>query len=322
MVVAALLAAALAQAYVQQVTLPRRGLEHRAVAAGMPRYAVIAHRGASYLAPEETAPAYLLARDMGADYLEADIQRTKDGVLIAFHSQAVGDTTNAAQLFPGREKDPVDAFTLAELKRLDAGTWFNAAHPRRARPAYTGVQILTLDELLTIAGSGRQRPALYLETKSPERFPGVERNLVERLRQRGWLEKRADSGHAKVVFQSFRPESLARLRELAPDVPRVRLFGSRLFDRAAWNAMTREVTGTDQGIGPTAYLCWPWNVATAHRAGLLIHPYTVNELWQFRILAFLGASDGFFTDRCDNLLRFYNRPVLDTPERILARNGY
>jgi len=325
MVVAALLAGALARAYVQQVTLPKRGLEKSAAAAGMPRHAVIAHRGASYLAPEETAPAYVLARDMGADLLEGDIQRTQDGVLVLLHSHAVGETTNAAQLFPGRANDPVDSFTLAELKRLDAGSWFNAAHPRRARAAYAGLKILTLDELITLAESGTaNRPALYLETKSPERFPGIERDLVELLRRRGWLGTfPGPERRAKVIFQSFRPESLARLRELAPEVPRVRLFGSKLFDRAAWDAMTREIAGGGaQGVGPTAYLCWPWNVSTAHRAGLLVHPYTVNARWQFRILALLGADDGCFTDRCDQSLRFYGRPLLEQPEAILVRNGY
>jgi len=51
-------------------------------AAGIPWPAVIAHRGASHDAPEETAPAYLAARELGADYLEADLQRTRDGVRI------------------------------------------------------------------------------------------------------------------------------------------------------------------------------------------------------------------------------------------------
>ena len=58
--------------------------------AGVPHPAVIAHRGASYYAPEETEPAYLLARDLGATYLELDLQRTKEGVLIAFHDDTLG----------------------------------------------------------------------------------------------------------------------------------------------------------------------------------------------------------------------------------------
>ncbi|MGV8378035.1 glycerophosphodiester phosphodiesterase family protein, partial [Pseudomonas aeruginosa] len=68
--------------------------------------------------PEETAAAYLLARDLGADYLEADVQRSRDGVLVALHDDTLERTTDVAEVFPERAKDPVSSFTLAELKRL------------------------------------------------------------------------------------------------------------------------------------------------------------------------------------------------------------
>ena len=61
---------------------------------------VIAHRGASYDAPEETEPAYLLARELGAAYLELDLQRTADGVLIAFHDDDLRRTTDVEAIFP------------------------------------------------------------------------------------------------------------------------------------------------------------------------------------------------------------------------------
>ncbi len=156
-------------------------------AAGIPWPTVIAHRGASHDAPEETAPAYLAARDLGADYLEADLQRTKDGVLVAVHDDTLERTTNIAKVFPGREKDPVSRFTLAELKRLDAGSWFNMTYPERARSKYAGARILTLDELIDIAEGGGETPGLYLETKAPGQFPGIEEDLRKVLENRGWL---------------------------------------------------------------------------------------------------------------------------------------
>ena len=90
--------------------------------AGIPWPAVIAHRGASFDAPESTAPAYLVARELGADYLELDLQRTKDGQLIALHDDTLERTTDVAKRFPERAKAPVSQFTLAELKSLDAGS--------------------------------------------------------------------------------------------------------------------------------------------------------------------------------------------------------
>ncbi|MEQ9366628.1 MAG: glycerophosphodiester phosphodiesterase family protein, partial [Leptospirales bacterium] len=62
----------------------------------IPYPAVVAHRGASYDAPEETRAAYLLARNIRADYLEMDLQRSRDGVLLAFHDDTLERTTNVA----------------------------------------------------------------------------------------------------------------------------------------------------------------------------------------------------------------------------------
>ena len=104
-----------------------------ATAHGIAHPAVIAHRGASYDAPESTTPAYLLARDQGADYLELDLQRSSDGVLVVVHDDVLSRTSDVAERFPERKDSPVSAFTLAELKSLDAGSWFNQAYPARAR---------------------------------------------------------------------------------------------------------------------------------------------------------------------------------------------
>ncbi len=202
-------------------------------AAGVPWPAVIAHRGASYDAPEETAAAYLLARDLGADYLEADVQRSRDGVLVALHDDTLERTTDVAEVFPERAKDPVSSFTLAELKRLDAGSWFNRAFPERARPGFVGLRILTLDEMLDIAEGGANKPGLYLETKVPAQFPGIEDDLRKLLERRGWLQprERAAAGHVdvahgngRVILQTFEKSSLELLQESMPQVPKILLL--------------------------------------------------------------------------------------------------
>ena len=90
----------------------------------VPENAVIAHRGLPYWAPEETAPSYMLARALGVDYLEADLQRTKDGVIICLHDENLKRTTDISDVFPSRRDDPANTFTLEELKTLDAGSWF------------------------------------------------------------------------------------------------------------------------------------------------------------------------------------------------------
>lgn len=204
-----------------------------AAKAGVPWPAVIAHRGASFNAPEETVPSYTLARELGADYLEMDIQRTRDGVLIALHDDTLERTTNIAEVYPTRTKDPLSSFTLEEIKRLDAGSWFNKAHPDRARASYAGLKILTLDEVIDIAEGGNNKPGLYIETKVPAQFPGIEEDLRKKLEQRGWLSQRpeADKGYVnvahtpgRVVLQTFEKPSLELLQKAMPNTPKVLLL--------------------------------------------------------------------------------------------------
>ncbi|EJM02704.1 glycerophosphoryl diester phosphodiesterase [Pseudomonas sp. GM102] len=202
---------------------------------GIPHPAVIAHRGASFDAPESTAAAYKLARDLGADYLELDLQRSKDGVLFALHDNNLQRTTDVATKFPERKDSQANEFTIAELKTLDAGSWFNSAYPDRARPSYAGLKILTLDEIIDIAqGNPLHKPGLYIETKEPKQFPGIERDLKEKLQDRGWLspvgsklaksELAVGQGKGKVVLQTFEKSSLELLEKEMPQVPKILLL--------------------------------------------------------------------------------------------------
>jgi hypothetical protein len=108
-------------------------------------------------------------------------------------------------VFPDRAQQPVSEFTWEELSRLDAGSWFNAKFPDRARPEFASARILRLDQLIDIALASDKPSGLYLETKAPERFPGIEAELIRQLERRGYL---SPSLHGKLVFQSFSAASL------------------------------------------------------------------------------------------------------------------
>ncbi|EJM31495.1 glycerophosphodiester phosphodiesterase [Pseudomonas sp. GM25] len=206
-----------------------------AASEGISHPAVIAHRGASFDAPESTAASYKLARDLGADYLEMDLQRSKDGVLFALHDDNLQRTTDVATKFPERKDSPANAFTMAELKTLDAGSWYNAKYPDRARPSYVGLKILTLDEIIDIAQANpKHKPGLYIETKEPKLFPGIEHDLKEKLQARGWLipagakpaKNVASVGESngKVILQTFEKSSLEMLQKEMPQVPKILLL--------------------------------------------------------------------------------------------------
>ncbi|MFD2017098.1 glycerophosphodiester phosphodiesterase family protein [Vibrio olivae] len=184
--------------------------------------AIIAHRGDSFHAPESTIPAYLLACKMGADYLELDLQRTKDGQLIALHDNNLKRTTNVEDVYPQRAAEPVSAFTLEELQALDAGSWYNQSYPERARPSYKGLKIVTLDQVSEIAKACPSQPGLYIETKVPKLFPGIERDLKQYLQSEGWLE--ADKA-GQVILQTFEKPSLVELQKVMPTIPKFSCCG-------------------------------------------------------------------------------------------------
>lgn len=308
-------------------------------ALGIPRPAVIAHRGASYLAPEETRPAFLLARELGADYLEFDIQRTKDGVLIALHDDDLSRTTNVADIFPGREKDTVDTFTFTELQQLDAGSWFNRRFPERARGSFKGLTILRLEDIIGIAESGSYRPGIYIETKAALRFPGIERQLVDTLAAHGWITGTGPRDRARLIFQSFEPESLTRLKELAPDIPRLLLIDEVMTSRESWELVLKKAAEIGAGIGTWGYrwafgphwslkdasmrylTTWPWYTGQAHRAGLFVHPWTIDDRWEMWMVT-LGGADGVFTNRAELALAVYGRATHGDLDSIWNRIGF
>ena len=185
----------------------------------LPSNLVIAHRGTTYWAPEETEAAMRWARIIGADYLEFDLQRTKDGILVAMHDVSLQRTTDVAVKFPERKEATIAEFTYAELLTLDLGSWFNTAFPERARKEFVGLDILTLEDIIQIAEGKRlkrdengkkvitrtlsnqvistyeddpadngNRPGIYPETKSPNLYPGIERALEAELTTLGWYD--------------------------------------------------------------------------------------------------------------------------------------
>ena len=97
---------------------------------------LVAHRGASAYAPENTVPAFRLAADQGATFVEFDLQLTKDRQIVCLHDNSLERTTDVEEVFPDRFRKAADGapaarrwmledFTLAEIKRLDAGAWFD-----------------------------------------------------------------------------------------------------------------------------------------------------------------------------------------------------
>lgn len=195
----------------------------------LPRPWIIAHRGASAYAPENTLPAFLLGADQGADMVEIDLQRTSDGHLVALHDLTLERTTDVARVFPDRgrpapddeEQEPrwwLEDFTLDELRRLDAGTWFGAE--------FAGTRIPTFTEIIEAV---RGRTGIYIELKSPERYPGIEAEMMAELERHGLHLPGAEPA-TPIFIQSFTVPSIERLSAMGTRLPLHVLFSARDAD--------------------------------------------------------------------------------------------
>ncbi|MYY11505.1 glycerophosphodiester phosphodiesterase [Streptomyces sp. SID4919] len=285
-------------------------------AGALPVPAVIGHRGASGYRPEHTIGAYQLALDLGADIVEQDIVPTRDGHLVCRHENDISGTTDVADhpRFAGRRTTRsidgtrvtgwfTEDFTLAELRTLRAKERIPANRPHNT--LHDGrLPVPTLEEVLRWAArAGRERGApvwLHIETKHPTYFRGIglplEERLARLLRRHG--RHRRDS---PAFVQSFEPTSVQRLSRLV-DTPGVVLLSAagtrpwdlvtagdpRTTDDLVRPAELRRIASYARGIGPTLDLVIPKDaggrltepttlVADAHRAGLVVHPYTLRN---------------------------------------------
>ncbi|WP_030672525.1 glycerophosphodiester phosphodiesterase family protein [Streptomyces rimosus] len=166
----------------------------------------VAHRGASAYAPENTLAAVDAAADLGFAWVENDVQRTKDGELVILHDTSLARTTDVEQVFPDRAPWNVADFTLAEIEKLDAGSWFG--------PKFTGERVPTLEDYMDTVEDNDQN--LLLEIKSPELYPGIERQILKELREDGWLDR--DHVKRRLIVQSFSADSVKKVHGLRPDI--------------------------------------------------------------------------------------------------------
>jgi len=153
-------------------------------------FVVVAHRGDSSAYPENTEAAFRAAVRSGAPMVEFDVYQSKDGAWVCMHDLTLDRTTDASDRL-GRRRVRVDELTLAQLRELDAGSWFG--------DAFRGARIATLEEALAAIA-----PAIPMI----ERKGGDARALVEELRRLDVVDD--------VLVQSFDWEWLEQVHAAEP----------------------------------------------------------------------------------------------------------
>jgi len=231
-----------------------------------------AHRGASVAAPANTLSAFRLAAEMGADGVELDVQLSRDGEAVVVHDFTVDCTTDG--------RGAVREMVLAQLKELDAGSWFD--------PAFAGERIPTLQEVFDVIG---HRLLVNVEIKSlPGRSRGLEAEVVRLIEDNSLAHR--------VIVSSFNPLSLRKVKRLNPNILTALLYAPDLplLLRRAWLGpiAPHEFRHPHYSMVDERFMAW------VRRKGYRVNAWTVNEPGEIRRLLALGV-DGIITDHPDLL---------------------
>lgn len=230
---------------------------------------VIAHRGASGHAPENTLAAFKRAVSLGASFIETDLQLSRDAHFVAIHDDTVNRTTN------GQGK--VHDLALADLRKLDAGSWFGSE--------FTGERIPTLEEILEFAK--KNDVVFYLELK-PTGSWGGEHALIGALRETGEI--------ARTVVISFDAGIIEALRKIEPT-----LMTGLLFEGQIERPLDRAVEVGARQLAVRGDLLTPALLEEARKKDLQVICWTVNQPAHMRMLIEAGV-EGIISDYPDRLI--------------------
>jgi glycerophosphoryl diester phosphodiesterase len=214
--------------------------------------------------------AFEAAFASGLEFVETDVQLTADGVPVLMHDETVDRTTDGT--------GAVADLTLAEIRALDAGSWY--------APEYAGIQVPLLDEFLD-ALTGTRKKAL-VELKGYWAPEGI-RTVLDAVYLRGVQNR--------IVFASFNLTTIAHLADTAPAIPRVIIKRDLPKDPVAlvryYGAIAILTTATSLENDPHA-------VRRMHEAGLGVLVYTLNSEKRWSEALAYGI-DGIITDKPSKL---------------------
>jgi len=230
---------------------------------------IIAHRGYPYKYPENTLAGFRAAVAAGVPMIELDVMLSRDRKLVVIHDAALERTTNGHGM--------VNDYTLEELKKLDAGSWFDARFADQRLPE--------LSEVLNLVG-GRTRVNIEIKAHAYEhRHPqdAIEKKIVALVKQK----KMQDS----VLISSFEIDILVQIASMEKP-PAIALISrtpasNRIVDICShlkvfsWHPDHKIVT--------------PRQVDMMHAAGLKVFPYNVDTFKDYAKMIDMKV-DGVITD--------------------------
>jgi glycerophosphoryl diester phosphodiesterase len=259
----------------------------------------IAHRGGASLGPENTLAAARKALELGADMWELDVSVTADGELVLLHDDSLARTTNVQAVFPNRAPWLIINFTLAEIKTLDAGSWFVETDPfgtiasgivtPAEQNAWRGQSIPTLREALIFTREQQWRVNVEIKELFPplETFPVVEA-VIELIEALDMVDQ--------VLLSSFFHPYMHQAKSLNPAIAAAALLdvGKPIILPKVQNFREDKFIIFD-AIHPHYTSFDAEKTQALRRAGVAVNPWTVNDPQEMERLIQAGVT-GIITD--------------------------
>lgn len=247
-------------------------------------FQIIAHRGAAGLAPENTMAAIQKAIELDVDQIELDVRHTKDEEIIVFHDQRLDRI--ARDTLGNKVTGDIHDYTLAELKQLDVGSWYDSH--------YSDQRIPTLKEVLDYI-DGRVNVLLEIKHMDHPHYHDFAEKLVEVIMS----EK---NGEDWIILQSYEPKYLDEVHELDSLVQtKALIVGEDSAPLIAFYVETRIHMGRAKesnrmkAINPQWETLSPRRIFQMHAKGYEVHAYPVNT--RDDMIKMLNAGvDGIITD--------------------------
>ncbi|MGV3642251.1 MAG: glycerophosphodiester phosphodiesterase [Adhaeribacter sp.] len=243
------------------------------------KIALIAHRGASDSAPENTLAAIRKALEGPADFIEIDIHQTRDQQVVVMHDADVARTTNG--------EGNIGELSLAELRQLDAGSWYDSTFSQEKVP--------TLEEVLQLV-KGKKKLLIEIK-KGDDYYEGIEDQTLALIRQH-----RAQDW---TVIQSFYDQVLEKVWKNEHAVPTHKLIVGKLpwlpvyYDhRLRWGSLDKYYRAA--AINVNQYFATRAFIRHVHSKGFKTYVWTVDAPGDINQVIDRGA-DGVISNRVAQL---------------------
>ena len=264
-----------------------------------PEVSVFAHRGFRGIAPENTLLSARKGHEAGAGWWELDVAASSDGVLVIMHDDTLVRTSDAKRVFPERDPWSVYDFTLAELKRLDVGSWYGGTDPfgqiaaGRVSPAqaaaFAGERIPTFREALDLTKSLGLKVNIEIKDATGQPCDAwIVEKTVELIKELGMTRD--------VMISSFNHEYLRRVKKTCPGIDTAALIDKPIADPVGRLEELKAIA-----LNPNAKYLDEATVKALRAAGYGVLVWTVNEKADMRRLLEWGVT-GLITDFPDRAL--------------------